>query len=147
MTGKGMSRKDYNSRYYEQNKERINKRRRRKYHLDREYSEKCKKQSRESYRRRMRQDGKVDRTVILVDGEYFYTTGYFREITGREPTTIRTLQRNGIIPEATNVNDSGWRLYNENQKDLVAQLFQKYDNGEIRNLREFTPYMEEHWED
>lgn len=147
MTEKGINRKDYNARYYAQNKERINKRRKRKYHLDKEHAEKCKRQSRESYRRRMRQDGKVDRTVIKVGDEYFYTTGYFREPTGREPTTIRTLQRNGIIPEATNVNDSGWRLYNEKQKGLVIQLFKKYDNGEIRTLREFTPYLEEHWED
>jgi len=143
----GFTRKQYNKRYYELNREEINRRRRRKYKLDRDYKERCKKTSRESYRRRSKRDGIVDRTMVKVGDNYYYTSGHFRYLIGREPSTIRTLQRNGLIPEVSTVTEAGWRLYSENQKDLVVAMFQAYDAGDINNLREFTPYLEKHWKD
>lgn len=143
---KGMDRVTYNKRYYELNKDRINKRRKRKYHLDREFAEKCKKRSRESYRKRNKAVGKADRTVIKSGDSVFYTSGYFWSVVGRAPSTIRTFQRKGVIPEATVVNESGWRLYTENQKNLIIEMFRAYDNGDIKNMKEFTPYLQENWE-
>lgn len=144
---KGLSRSEYNRRYYELNKERLSRQRKRKYQLDRKYAERCKKLSRESYRRRVGSTGNVDRTVVQVGDQYYYTSGHFQDLVGRKSATIRTIQRNGIIPEVSVVNKSGWRLYSEKQKDLIVELFNAYDSGKIKTLKEYTPYLREHWND
>jgi len=143
---KGIDRKTYNRRYYELNKDRINTRRKRKYHLDKNFAERCKKRSRDSYRKKYKAVGKADRTVIKSGDSTFYTSGYFWGVAGRAPSTVRTFQRKGVIPEATIVTDSGWRLYTENQKDLILEMFRAYDDGKIKTMREFTPYLQENWE-
>lgn len=141
----GLTRKDYNARYYAMNKERIKERRKRKYLLDREYRERHKKYSRNAYKRKVKERGFVDRTIKEIDGVRYYTTGYIAELVGRKPATVRTVQRYGVIPEVQTVTGNGWRLYTERQKDLIAEMFRAFDDGKIRKLRDYAQYLREHW--
>jgi hypothetical protein len=140
-------RKDYNDRYYKLNRDIINAKKRKKYKLDREYRKACLDRAKRNYDRKHGRNGPRDRKVFTVDGDRYYTIGHICEIVGRKPSTIRTMIRQEIVPEATYIASNGWRLFSENQKNLITDIFQKYDKGEISKFKETTEYLKTHWED
>lgn len=122
---------DYNSLYYLQNKERISRRRKVRYKIDRNYREKTKSKARKYYRdNRKSPNKKVGYTVKVLDGVKLFTIKYALSLIHKSRDFLEDWEAGGNIPKTTYVDTRGWRLYSEYQLKLLAHAIGKYDDRE-----------------
>ena len=121
--------------YYQENKDRISKQRKKKYRSDKEHRDACRKRAREyssKARNAKRLINPVDRRVIKDrKGRRFLTVGKLAELIKRTPLTIRTMEAKGVLPLAKYSDKRGWRLYTLSQAELVRKYFKKYSDGDL----------------
>jgi ribosomal protein S8E len=135
-TEKEVSKKknDVFKRWYGDNREEYNKRRKNRYDTDPEYREKVKERARLSKRRKIAaMGGAVTRswkgTTLLV-----YRIGRVCEKLGINKNVILDWENRGIIP--TPIFGGKHRVYTQNQMDLIRELYEevKTANGDYKEV-------------
>lgn len=135
--------------WYQRNKEEVNAVRRRRYNSDRTYKEKQKEMARKSYRKTRNSSPVVkDRRVIKQNGspDTYFSIGKLSETINRASQTIREYHNRGIFPEATTVDNRGWRLYSLGQVLLIKNAFQRFDRGEFKSLSDLSSFLHREWD-
>lgn len=131
--------------WYKKNRGRLNKQRRDRYRDDFEFREKTKAQARDSYRKRR---ARLPRPVagIFVDskGRAFYTLRIIQEVTGVSAWMLRHYHKEEVIPACKYFTPSGWRLYDENQKSLLAEAFERFRADPNRKSK-IRMYLQGRW--
>lgn len=147
--------REYQRRYYEQRKERIRAHRRKKYQEDKEFREKARARSKRQYwfktrpERQERAKKGVELTQVEPAGTVsvvvenpederhgqtvevpVYTTAAVAQVIGRSPQTIRSWEKNGVVPEpqfrarslgAKVAKGRNPRLYTEDELRVLEQ--------------------------
>lgn len=108
----------YFSKWYAENKERVNRRRRRKYHQDPKYRRKVLQQSRD-YRETLRSMPQVKMPRFQkplereVDGGkiQLFSVGAFSQFLGRSVQSINHWEKLGVLPKTPYRDNRGFRYY------------------------------------
>lgn len=106
-------------RYYEENRDEYNARRREKYQQDKETRAKARERARE-YRAA---NAPVERQLIReINGRQVkvFSTGQVAQEMGRTPQMLRNWEKEGLIPESTFPDKH--RLYTKRQKSMIIDL-------------------------
>jgi len=141
-----MSNKEYQKEYYEENRQLISDLRKIRYRTDPVYREKIKRKSRARYRKRLKSpDKKLGYTIKVVDNKTLFTVKYVLEVISKSRDFLDVWELTGHIPKSTFVDSRGWRLYSENQIDLLDIAIGQYDKKEW-NKEQVREYLWEHWE-
>lgn len=141
------SEKPYHVKYYEENKDEISYARKMKYRTDPAYREKIKRKARERYRKRLRSpDKKIGYTVKHIDGIPVFSIKYVLGVINKSRDFLDTWEGRGFIPKSTYVDRRGWRLYTQEQIDLLDFAIGKYDEKEW-TMYEVKEYLFQHWGD
>lgn len=105
--------------WYSENREDFNKKRRERYKNDASYRDARLKKSRGASRRVMHRDG----LITIFNGNVpveVYTSGVLSKMIGISPTSIRLLERSGVLPRPT--IESAHRYYTENQAQVAKEI-------------------------
>lgn len=141
-----MGDKSYNSLYYLQNKERISRRRKLRYKLDKNYREKTKRKARQHYRDNKKSPNpKIGYTVKVLDGVKLFTIKYALTLINKSRDFLEDWEAAGFIPKSVYVDTRGWRLYSEYQLKLLAHAIGKYDDRKWSKV-EVRDYLFKYWE-
>lgn len=133
--------------WYEENKERLSRERKLKYRSNKEYREKRKAASRDYYDRTKRRLRPVDRfSVSNKRGERFVTIGRVAALINRHVETVRGYHRRGVIPNPTVFDSRGWRLYTQEQLNLMVSAFHRLDGGDLGSLAEVAQALARGWQ-
>ena len=117
------------ARYYAENRERISRQRHEKYIQDREYRARAKlraKRYREqgqviNRKPRIKRSWAMPRIMKLGRKKFSgYFTGDVTRRTGLSKMTLRSWERKGILPKPSYISSMGWRMYTEDQINLIA---------------------------
>lgn len=133
------------NKYYEQNKERINRRRRERYKNNAKVRDNIQERNKEYYATVSKRRPKQDRRVITSKGSNYYSMGVLASKINREPQTVREYHRNGMLPEPSFHDSRGWRLYTRNQIILSEKLFREYDSKKITK-KQLKKLIKEGWD-
>ncbi len=164
----GKDQRNYYSKWYQDNKEKLAKRRKKKYRSDPDHAEKQRDRVRAGYqsrtdertatklarleRRKKEEAEKVGRSInsriVEVEGDpvEVFSTGALTIRLGIAPDTLRRKwHAEEIIPEATFKDDSGRRWYSQAYLDFMERMM--YDVWiHSRSLEEFSAEVHERWE-
>jgi DNA-binding transcriptional MerR regulator len=115
---------NYNSQYYEQNKDEISEKRRSRYHEDEEYRQKAMERAKEYYKRnrdKIRKKNRKKTVVLWPDGhtEAALQIAELGERIDKKPFTIRTWIRKGLIPDSP-IRRNRIRYYTPKMITVVA---------------------------
>lgn len=123
-------------RWYERNKDSINKKRRIKYKADSEYREQAKRSTSAAYRAKPFVSKAGASKVKMVQGKSVTTCSMSEAASsiGRSMPTIRLWEARGWIPAPT--VDAGKRFYTVNQVSLLSELAGTLDSLRTHNLAE-----------
>lgn len=144
----------YNAKYYKTNSLGILNHRRSRYQKDKTFRDKAKKNSLDRYREATKDSEPIDRMVISG----YFTIGRLAKILNKSVHTIRFYHRKRInkktkkvihyqvIPDVTNVDSRGWRLYTMGQVKLLIRVFKRFDNGELTTLNEVGEVLKKEWQ-
>jgi len=146
MSGKAPSpRKDYYAEWYQANRDRISKKRKRAYREDPSYREKVLSQSAE-HRERQRSSPRVKVPRHQVPKEYktgdggsvvLYSIGFFAMFIGRSVQSINEWEKNGHLPKTPYIQGSRrFRFYTHPMMDAVRKMV-----GSKRRLYPVDPEM------
>jgi len=139
--------KPYHVKYYEDNKREISFARKMKYRNDPAYREKCRRKARERYRKKLRSpDKKLGYTIKHIDGIPVFSIKYVLGVINKGRDFLETWERRGCIPKSTYVDKRGWRLYTQNQIDLLDYAIGQYDEKQW-TMQEVKSYLSKHWGD
>ena len=139
--------KPYHVDYYERNKKIISSSRKMRYHTDSEYREKIKKKARERYDRTLKSpDKKLGYTVKVIDGKPVFTIKYVLAVINKGRDFLESWEERGIIPKTLYTDTRGWRLYTQNQIDVLDYAIGKYDDKEW-DREEVSAFLHAKWED
>lgn len=132
--------------YYKENRERINRQRRRRYKKDQRYRKTVLQRNSNHYQKVKKSRPPEDRYRIVKssDGDY-YTISIFAKAIKRKAPTVREYHRQEFIPQPIYMDSRGWRLYSQRQVLAAAKLFKLLDNGEI-SKEELTEKLKEEWD-
>jgi hypothetical protein len=143
----------YNANYYKSNSGDILKHRRSRYSKDKCFRNKAKKNSLDRYRESTKDKEPIDRMVISG----YFTIGRLAKFLNKSVHTIRFYHRKRInkttkkvihrqvIPDVTNVDRRGWRLYTMDQVKLLVRVFKQFDNGDIETLNAVGEILKQEW--
>lgn len=132
--------KAYNREYYLKHKDKLNARKKERYENDPEYRDGILRRS------QARQDAvragmskHLSFTVKHIDGQPFYSLSYVKAVINRSADWIREWEARGFIPHPTKKDGRGWRLYSQNQLEILSEAVVKYDSKEWTRdqLKEF----------
>lgn len=157
--------KEYSRRYYEQNREKINAQRRKRYTEDPDFAERQREASRKAMRR-MRKLGRKSDTqrapaahlprryrVPVGDGETrlvtMYHIGALAEHLDRRPRTLYTWEKQKVLPEAMFRDTSQRRLYTWDQilalKKAMKQALASAKGDKSKLLPELRDRFHQVW--
>lgn len=60
-----------------------------------------------------------------IDGVDFYTLSEIAKLTNKSKQTIVRWYKSGKIPEPSRMASNNWRLYSEEQKDIILKFANK----------------------
>lgn len=135
--------REYQRRYYQENREKISKRKRERYASDPKVREAARKKAMARYLQNRSEDGgerKVRRynhpRVVVVDGEtqLFHCVREFADRVGRNVQTITKWEAMEVIPTPPMVDKAGRRWYSEKHMTAIASAVGKYDKAGRRDL-------------
>lgn len=139
---KGGSAGGYFASYYAAHKEEISEKRKQKYESDPEFRERLKARSAERNKEKsaMRPDGPRHARgfnkpkLVPINGETVVVRGIseFAEAIGRDVYTIKTWERDGIIPPPTHVDPLKRRWYSDAHIGAIASAIREFDNKGAR---------------
>ncbi len=133
--------------WYRENKSKLSRRRKRRYHNDESFREQVKDRANKYYQRRRRKAVPVDRTVIRSRaGEHYISIGKLATFINRKSDTIRQYHRTGVLPSPSFYDTRGWRLYTQKQARLLRRAFMDLDSGRIESLSALTKVVQKQWE-
>lgn len=135
--------------YYEKHKEEIAQKRKEKYWSNKEFREQRKAKERENYAKKKPQVQIDRRTIVNMDGDRFVTIGRVALAINRTVNSVRTLQKNKVIPAARYHDARGWSLFTTQQLRLLKAVFLRLDSGNdkiIKNLNDARRAIEAGWE-
>ena len=119
--------REYNRNYYRKKKKIISAQRRIKYWTDLDYRESIRQTSRRRYKQSARtKDRSLGYTVKRKDGIDLFTISYVSSIARKSKDTIRSWEKQGIIPVTAYTDRRGWRLYTSRQIDLLSYAFTQH---------------------
>lgn len=137
--------------YWRENKEKINKERRDKYHANPEHRTELREKAKRNYEKTRRRMVPIDRrTVVSEDGKRYWSIGRIARLIGRNITTIRRYHKDGIIPEPKYFDKRGWRLFDTNQANIMRQAFRRLDDEDdksVTSLKDVTALLIPLWDD
>lgn len=135
--------REYQRKYYEDNRDRISERKRKRYASDPEVRERARKKAMARYIQN-RPEGTGERKVrrynhprvVMVDGEtqLFHCVREFADRAGRNVQTITKWESMEVIPPPPMVDKAGRRWYSEAHMDAIARAVTKYDKSGRRDL-------------
>jgi hypothetical protein len=131
---------EYQKGYYEENKKLISELRKIRYQTDQNYREKIKRRSRQRYRKSLKSpDKKLGYTIKVMDDETLFSVKYVLGVINKSRDFLDVWESTGHIPRSTYVDTRGWRLYNQQQIDLLDMAIGMYDKKEWNKeqVREF----------
>jgi hypothetical protein len=131
---------EYQKGYYEENKKLISELRKIRYQTDQKYREKIKRRSRQRYRKSLKSpDKKLGYTIKVMDDETLFSVKYVLGVINKSRDFLDVWESTGHIPRSTYVDTRGWRLYNQQQIDLLDMAIGMYDKKEWNKeqVREF----------
>jgi hypothetical protein len=136
---------DYKS-WYQENKESLLREKKRRYQTDKEYRRKLRMESHDYYHKYVKKPFLTDRQIVQDEnGQKLYTIGRLASMLRRDIDTIRLYHRMAVIPEPSQFDTRGWRLYTPSQASLLQSTFLKFDRRELRNLREVRAEIAKKW--
>lgn len=142
-----MSTKEYQKDYYKENKRLISDLRKIRYRTDKNYREKIKRRSKSRYRRRLRSpDKKLGYTVKIVGGVPVFSVKYVLGVISKSRDFLDAWEASGHIPRSTYVDTRGWRLYSQNQIDLLDVAIGMYDKRDW-NKEQVRNFLVGRWEE
>lgn len=125
-----------------------NEKRRERYHRDKTYRKKLKKNFRRYYRDNLQKDVAVDRrTIVDGQGRKFLSIGKVAELINRKPETLRKYHNESFLPTPKFYDTRGWRLYTKSQAELLMTAFKMFDSGKLKSLTEVGIYVRKGWSD
>lgn len=119
----------YFEQYYDENRDSINEKRRKKYQEDPEYRDRVLKASRD-YRERQRREPRVRMprfqkpiTYTAGDGSevQLFSVGAFAAFLARSVQAINHWEKSGILPRTPYRNSRGFRCYTRSMMEIVRQ--------------------------
>ena len=138
--------KNYNAQYYAKKKEDILAKRKQKYWSDPNHRAKVRAKSRRRYRQLLRSPNKrIGYTTKRKNSKDLFSISYVCDVVGKQPSTIRALERDGHIPMTLFTDSRGWRLYTDRQIDLLSYAFSNYDDKKWTK-EEMQKYLTYHWD-
>lgn len=60
-----------------------------------------------------------------IDGVDFYTLSEIAKLTNKSKQTIVRWYESGKIPEPSRMASNGWRIYSEDEKDIIVNFANK----------------------
>lgn len=129
--------------WYEKNKDKLSKSRKRKYRIDKGFREDMKNRSRKYYSNNLKIDH--PRVVMVVGGKKFLTIGGLSKAISRDVHTIRVYHKDGVIPETDRGNTRGWRVYSFARAKVIREAFIKFDNGDLSSLKDVSKFIKDRW--
>lgn len=141
-----MSTQEYQKTYYEENKELISELRKIRYHTDPKYREKIKRRSRARYRKSLKSpDKKLGYTIKVIDNTTLFSVKYVLGVINKSRDFLDDWESSGHIPKSTYVDPRGWRLYSQEQIDLLDIAIGMYDRKEW-NKEQVRMFLTSKWE-
>lgn len=140
----GSTDQGYFQRYYEENKEEINEKRRERYQNDPDYRARSLEASKR-YRERKRKKGRVRVARLRAAKEYrtgdgakikLYSVGVFATFIGRSAQSLSHWEKRGIMPDTPFRDTRGYRLFSRGMMEVV-----KREVGQKRRLYPVDPEM------
>jgi hypothetical protein len=139
--------KEYYKEYYEKKKKEISVARKLRYQTDPVHREKLKKKSRERYRKKLKSpDKKLGYTIKHINGRPVFSIKYVLAVINKGRDFLETWEARGDIPRSTYVDKRGWRLYTQNQIDLLDFAIGQYDE-KVWGREEVRNYLHSSWGD
>lgn len=146
---------DYNAKYYQENKNKIAKKRKSKYNEDKEYQKKCKDRARKYYQKHK---GKYRKQIERPTNEHkkifdthrgtqtFYGITYFAYVIDRTPATINSWTNKGILPDHCIVDDRRKRWFSVDFMNMVKKVIKEYKQGRVSDMKNFADTMHRAYE-
>lgn len=132
--------------WYEENKEALSKKRKKKYKEDKQYRESIKDRTNETYRKEHGILGD-DMRIVTSDGEQFvaYKLGDAAEMLGTNITTLRWYSTAGYIPPFK-LDGSPMRVITVDQLPLLEKFFDKVDTEAVSSVHlKMGNYLIKNW--
>lgn len=151
-TEEKLSQQEYNRRYYKRHKDRINERRKQRYHNDPEYRERIKENMRKHRARKKMRDRKLGRRkgmaapkhikVNMPSGDSvtvkMWYVGASAEHIGVQPDTVRRWIYDRVIPDVHYRTDAGYRLFTDDQVRIMKEIYSEVSAEGRPDLEEFS---------
>ena len=143
--------KEYQRRYYVENRDKISARKRRRYAEDPKVREAARKKAMARYLQSKAKNGGERKVrsrnhprVVVVDGEtqLFHCVREFAERVGRNVQTITKWEAAEVIPAPPMVDKAGRRWYSEHHMDTIAKAVAKYDKSGRRDLSLLSDFVQ-----
>lgn len=139
--------REYNQRYYHENKLRILQKRKDKYKEDPEYRMKIQRNCQRHYRKRLKsRSKKIGYTIKKKGGMELFSLAFITRLTGKSNEDIWRLEKKGVIPIPLYTDAREWRLYTEDQVKRVATALERFDKGDW-TIDEVRIYLHRHWKE
>lgn len=131
--------------YYHDNKDVLLRRRRMRYQADSAYRLRRQEDALSYYNRKKKRAVPVPRRIVRRGDKIYHTIGKLAELIRRDEDTIRRYHRVGILPKPSVKHARGWRLYTENQTELLERLFTRLDQGDGVTLKMLSAAAFKKW--
>lgn len=137
--------REYNERYYRENKIRILEKRKEKYKTDPAYRMRIQLNCQKSYRKRLKSKSKrIGYTIKKKGGMELFSLAFITKLTGKSNEVIWRLENKGVIPIPLYTDAREWRLYTEDQVKRVAMALDHLDTGNWTQ-DQVSFYLHKHW--
>jgi hypothetical protein len=146
-----VSRREYFKKWYEENKEQIAAKRRRRYRNDPKYRRKCIEQARKN--REKTQPEKyptLDPSRVLIGGKVYFTVRGLAHVLEKSRNSVYYWIRSGFLPPPQSVDGSNTRYYTAAQVVMIREgLREHLDKKRLSpsDIQSFKAYISERWED
>ena len=151
--------KAYQARYYQQNRDKITRKRRDRYQNDAEYQEQVKTRALDRFRAlrdvRLKTEPKkghwkrgLNRPRLIRTGDkqvFVHGVGEFAKRITVNVQTITAWQKMKIIPPPTVIDEFGRRWYSSGYMDTVAQAVKEYHESRDRRLSKLREHVRQAW--
>lgn len=139
--------KPYHIDYYEKNRKEISVARKLRYQTDPAYRSKLQKRARDRYRKKLKSpDKKIGYTIKQIEGKPVFSIKYVLGVINKSRDFLESWEDRGDIPRSSYVDKRGWRLYTQNQIDLLDFAIGKYDE-KLWGREEVRNYLHSSWGD
>ncbi len=139
--------REYNKKYYRENKLRVLEKSKERYKNDPEYRMRMQLSSKRHYHKRLRSRSKrIGYTIKKKGGMELFSLAFITKLTGKSNEVIWRLEKKGVIPTPLYTDAREWRLYTEDQVKRVATALDWLDKG-LWSLDEVRNYLHKYWKE